>query len=132
MVVENNLDILDAVLKETNEDRPEIESLARLIHRMGTKASVKFPAENVAVPRQVKKTGSDSKKKSTHYISEDIFEDLNVARNKIDELVHPRLKSRISKSRIVDQAIKMILKDFEKKGEKSQLIKEILKDVHQK
>lgn len=129
MAAKNKHDIMDALLQGSAEDAAaEAPSLAKLIHRTGEPASAKPSVGIPSSPDRKKKPASDSKKKSTHYLSEDIFADLDEARDKINELMHQRLKSRISKSRIVDQALRMILKDFEEKGEKSPLIKEILKD----
>lgn len=135
MAAKDKHDIMDALLQGSSEDAAdEALSLAKLIHRKGEPEGAKQPVAGALSPEaEAKKApGSESKKKSTHYISEEIFEDLDDARDKINELVHPRLKSRISKSRIVDQALRMILKDFEEKGEKSHLIKEILKDMRRK
>lgn len=133
MAAKNKHDIMDALLKGSAEDAAhETSSLTQLIHRTGEKTSAKH-SEGSASSREKKESpGGDNKKKSTHYLSEEIFADLDDAREKINELVHQRLKSRVSKSRIVDQALRMILKEFEEKGEKSHLIKEILKDTPQK
>ncbi|MDG4475257.1 hypothetical protein [Thiovibrio frasassiensis] len=133
MAAKNKHDIMDDLLKGASEDTPlEAPSLAKLIHRTGETTRATHPGESASDPEQKKAPGPDSKKKSTHYLSEEIFEDLDDARDKINELVHQRLKSRVSKSRIVNQALRMILKDFEEKGEKSHLIKEILKDIRKK
>lgn len=133
MAAKNKQDIMDDLLKGSSEDAThEASSLARLIHRTGESESVKHPTGSSSSQDQKKTPVSESKKKSTHYLSEEIFADLDDARDKINELVHPRVKSKISKSRIVNQALRMILKEFEEKGEKSHLIKEILKDIHQK
>ena len=133
MAAKNKHDIMDALLKGSAEDAAhETSSLAKLIHRTGEKARPKHPEGSASSADQKKNPGGDNKKKSTHYLSEEIFADLDEARDKINELVHQRLKSHVSKSRIVDQALRMILKEFEEKGEKSPLIKEILKDIRQK
>jgi hypothetical protein len=131
MAAKHKNDIMDDLLKGSSEDAtPEAPSLAKLIHRAGETAPAKLPVGRASDPQ--KAHGGESKKKSTHYLSGEIFDDLDEARDKINELVHPRLKSKISKSRIVDQALRMILKDFEEKGEKSHLIKEMLKDLRKK
>ena len=133
MAAKNKHDIMDALLKGASEDAAqEASSLAKLIHRASETANDKHPAKSSSCPDPKNPPVGDSKKKSTHYLSEEIFDDLDDARDKINELVHKRLKSRVSKSRIVDQALRMILKDFEEKGEKSHLIKEILKNTRQK
>lgn len=124
---------MDDLLKGSSEDTThEAASLARLIHRTGESSCAKHPAEDPPSQDPKKSPAGDSKKKSTHYLSEEIFADLDEARDKINKLVHPRLKAHVSKSRIVDQALRMILKDFEEKGEKSPLIKEILKSTRRK
>lgn len=133
MAAKHKHDIMDDLLKGSSEDAtPEAPSLAKLIHRAGETATAKPPAGSASDQSQKKAHGGESKKKSTHYLSGEIFDDLDEARDKINELVHPRLKSKISKSRIVDQALRVILKDFEEKGEKSHLIKEMLKDLRKK
>ena len=133
MTGKNKHDIMDELLKGAAEDSSkETSSLAQLIHRAGAATSAKPQSEKTALPDQKKIPGVDNKKKSTHYLSEEIFADLDDARDKINALVHQRVKSRVSKSRIVDQALRMILKDFEEKGEKSPLIKEIIKNLRQK
>ncbi|MBU2538948.1 MAG: hypothetical protein KKH22_10970 [Proteobacteria bacterium] len=133
MAAKNKKDIMDDLLKGSSEDTThEASALTRLIHRTGESSSAKHPAGDSSCQDQKKSPAGDSKKKSTHYLSEEIFADLDDARDKINELVQPRVKSKISKSRIVNQALRMILKEFEEKGEKSHLIKEILKDIHQK
>lgn len=134
MAAKNKNDIMDDLLKGTSEDAEhEASSLAKLIHRAEKASPATHPPESRSCPDPKKAPPSgDSKKKSTHYLSGEIFADLDDAKDKINELVHPRLKSRVSKSRIVDQALRMILKEFEEKGEKSHLIKEILKGIRQK
>jgi len=134
MATKTNQDIMNAILKGSEDGGPEASSIEKLVHRRGKTERAKHPpAEKTSARQHPRKTpDSENKKKSTHYLSEEIFEDLDTARDKINELVQQRLKSRISKSRIVDQALRMILKDFEKKGEKSPLIKEILKNIQQK
>ncbi|HIJ90295.1 MAG: hypothetical protein OEV89_05950 [Desulfobulbaceae bacterium] len=133
MSAKNKHDIMDELLKGSSEEAAQEDSaLAKLIHRTGETLSDTHPVASSSDPEQKKTSVSDSKKKSTHYLSEEIFDDLDDARDKINEIVHQRLKSRISKSRIVNQALRMILKDFEEKGEKSHLIKEILKESQKK
>jgi hypothetical protein len=133
MAATNKRDIMAALLQDATEDTGhDGPCFAKLIHRAGETTVAKHPAGSPPCPDKKKKPGDDSKKKSTHYLSGEIFADLDEARNKINELMRPRLKSRVSKSRIVDQALRVILKEFEEKGEKSRLIKEISKGLRQK
>ncbi|MGV1100945.1 hypothetical protein ACUUL3_16235 [Thiovibrio sp. JS02] len=123
-------DIMDDLLKGSAEDAQDaIPLLENLIHRERQKAEARKREGAGTVSRQTKKRKKTSKKKTTHYISEEICEDLDDAQGKINTLIQRHLKSRVSKSKIVDQALKMILRDFEEKGERSPLIQEILKDI---
>lgn len=121
-------DILDALLgKPLENTAPGTEELEKLIHQEprnkpspeGKKRQGKTPARN---------TKNRGKKKTTHYLSGKVFQELSEAKQKINDLVPSPLKSRVSKSQIVNQALKMILDDFEQKGEKSTLVKQLLKN----
>lgn len=129
MVASKKDDIMDALLKGTSEDLPEdLKTLKPLIHlKREKKTGVQKKLTRKTVP--VIKTGTAPKKKTTHYLSEEIFADLDEAKEKINTLMQEQQKTRVSKSRIVNQALKMILKDFAEKGEKSTLIQEILKNA---
>lgn len=70
---------------------------------------------------------SHSKKKTTHYLSEEVYRDLDMANNYLKELLPSGSKLLANKSKIVDHAVKMLLDDFESKKEKSELVK-IIKD----
>lgn len=133
MAAKNKHDIMDELLKGfVEEATPDALSLAKLIRRPEKAANAGPQAEKTSGPPPTQKSGGESKKKSTHYLSGEIFADLDEARDKINELIHQHAKSRVSKSQIVDQALRMILKEFEEKGENSRLIKEISKGLHQK
>jgi len=130
-------DILDDLLRGLPEDDNGLiePALTRLIHRLAEAAPEEKPPAKTAPPRP--KAGSKaqpvkSKKKTTHYLSGEIFLDLDEARAKLNDLVGRQVKTRISKSRIVDQALKMILAEFEEKGERSPLVRELLKNNRKK
>lgn len=124
---------MDEILKGfVEETTPEALSMAKLIHYLEDTTRAKNQAKKPPSPPSPKKSGEDRKKKSTHYLSGEIFADLDEAQDKINELVRQRTKSRVSKSLIVDQALRMILQEFEEKGEKSRLTKEIIKSLHRK
>ncbi|MBW1954201.1 MAG: hypothetical protein JRI76_06435 [Deltaproteobacteria bacterium] len=118
-------DILKEVLSGLSEDPiPGIEELTELIYRA-------IPEETRASELEKLHTKffkpKKLKKKTTHYLSEDIFETLGETREKLIEMLSEIPTMRISKSRIVNQALEMILKEFHEKGEKSRLVKKILK-----
>ena len=128
MAAINKRDIMDELLQGgTDADHGEILELQNLIHQeiFKTKSTrTKPPATS-----KDKKAGKESKIKTTHYLSEEIFDDLDDAKVKINNLIQNQLRSHVSKSKIVDHALKMILKDFDEKGEDSPIIQEILKDI---
>jgi hypothetical protein len=133
MTAKNKSDIMNRLLQgSSNEAEQETLALAKLIHRDEKIVSARKSVRKPSVQSRKRLSADASKKKSTHYLSGEIFSDLEEARVKIDEMTAPYFKARISKSRIVNQAIRMILKDFEEKGENSHLIKEILKDFRRK
>lgn len=118
-------DILKDVLSGLSEDPiPGIEELTELIYRAipeETRASeLEKLRSKISKPKKLKK-------KTTHYLSEDIFETLGETREKLVEMLSELPTMRISKSRIVNQALEMILKEFHEKGEDSRLVKKILK-----
>jgi hypothetical protein len=133
MTAKNKSDIMNRLLQgASDEAEQKTLSLTKLIHRAEKTVSAKKSVRKSSGRSRKRPSDNISKKKSTHYLSGEIFTDLEEARVKIDEMITPYFKARISKSRIVNQAIRMILKDFEEKGENSHLIKEILKDFRRK
>ena len=72
------------------------------------------------------------KKKTTHYLSEDVFEDLGEARDTLNNMLPEEARPHISKSGIVDAALKMILQELAEKREDSVLFKQIIKDQKDK
>jgi len=118
-------DILKDVLSGFPEEPiPGIEDLAELIYK-GLPSQLQAAGEEKIRNRipKVKKL----KKKTTHYLSEDIFETLGETKEKLTGMLSEIPKMRISKSRIVNQALEVVLKEFDQKGEESLLVKKILK-----
>jgi len=123
-------DIMDDLLKGIPEDLPEdLQTLALLIHRKSEGKTAKPATKTGKTAPARKKARASMKKKTTHYLSREIFDVLDATKEKINTIMQEREKARVSKSGIVNQALKMILKDFAEKGEKSPLIQEILKSA---
>ena len=127
---ENRQDILDDLLSTTTCNVPqEIEELVCFIERHAERRTVrdkKVGRNQVSAKRRRKKR--NTKKKTTHYLSEEIFQGLDEAKEKIRKILPADIKTRVSKSQIVDHALKMILCDFETNGESSSLVKLILQN----
>ncbi len=117
-------DVLKAILNGSEDNFvPGLEELEKLIHR-----SVKPPEAAPAMKKpRAKREKRPKKRKTTYYLTEDIFENLGAAKEIIRKMLPDIQKSKISKTRIVDSALKMILKEFETKGNDSALVKQIQK-----
>ena len=111
---------------------PGLEELTILIERYSqplireekVPPSPRKPA--AAGKQKPKKTGV--KRKTTHYLTREVFKDLGEANNFLRGLLPPGSKLLATKSKIVNYAVKMLLEDFESKGEESELVKKLLKD----
>lgn len=126
-------DIFDDILKGSEEDSiPGMEDLAELLYRRGQPSTEASTKKSVRAPNQKRKGKKLAKKKVTYYIPENIFVELGEAKAKIKVMVPPELKSRVSMSRIVELALSSIFKELGTKGQKSSLVKNILKKNQKK
>ena len=76
-----------------------------------------------------KKRSRQTKRKTTHYLTEDTFENLVRAKMDIRKHVPEQYRSQISKTKIVNQALRMILQEFQLNGEKSKIMQTILQSL---
>lgn len=122
-------DILGDLFNSPGEEKaPGTDELEKLIHR-GSKKKAPAGDKDERKNSSARKKKSGGVKKATHYLSGEIFWELDEAKEKINQLVSLPRQPRVSKSQIVNQALKMLLDDFEQKKEKSALIKQLLKDA---
>lgn len=119
---EQKPDILKEILSgPQSESTLGLEELKQLIYQIS-------PAEKPASkPARLKASEiqKPKKKKTTHYLSEDIFINLGEVKEKLRQMLPEEKKTKVSKSRIVNHALEMILKEFVAKGEESFLVKKI-------
>ncbi|HEA65524.1 MAG TPA: hypothetical protein ENI07_01690 [Desulfobacterales bacterium] len=110
-------DVLKAILSDSEDNFvPGVKELEKLIHR------------SVVIEKpEAEKKKRPKKRKTTYYLTEEIFENLGDAKEIIRKMLPDIQKSKISKTRIVNSALKMILKEFESKGGDSTLVKQIQK-----
>lgn len=80
-------------------------------------------------PQKKKKRSRQPKRKMTHYLPEDTFENLVRAKMDIRKQVPEQYRSQISKTKIVDQALRMTLREFQLNGEKSKIMQTILQSL---
>ncbi len=126
-------DILDDILKGSEEDSiPGMDDLTELLYRGGQPSAEASTKKSVVAPKQKRKEKTSAKKKVTYYIPEKISVELGEAKAKIKVMVPEELKSRVSMSRIVELALNSIFNELKTKGQKSSLVKDILKESQKK
>ncbi len=103
---------------------PGLEELDSLIHACLAPAPPRPKARKNVLPLKVQ-TGA-SKKKSTHYLREDVFDGLTQAKQILKRLLPDGAKGRASKSNLVNYAVNTLLREIEEKGADSPVIKRIL------
>lgn len=114
-----------------NEAAPAVQALTRLIEQYTEK-----PGKSACKAGEGNGAGSDAKsarstrvkRKTTCYMSIDISEALEDAKEELRSLVSPNLKHLVSKSRIVEMAVQYVLAELGKNGPKSKLIQAILQE----
>ena len=76
--------------------------------------------------QQTSKPESTEKVKATYYISQTTADDLEDAWYQLRKEAPPENRGEISKSSIVDVALRMVLEDLKKQGKESQLASKML------
>lgn len=131
-------DVLGTILGEPQleETIPGLEELTTLIERYSTPLLSREPLP--PSPRKKaaasdrnggKKTNKGPpKKKTTHYLTKNVYRELDEAKQFLQGLLPPGSKLLASKSKIVNYALQTLLEDFEAKGNESELVKKLLKE----
>ncbi|UCD65846.1 MAG: hypothetical protein JSW69_07510 [Deltaproteobacteria bacterium] len=123
--------LTDLLLGKSSEgiiSKKELNALNKLIEGQPAK---KAPAKNKTKPVKTRKIAVSKrpqkvKKKTTHYLSQEISENLDKVQMDIRSRLPENLQSGISKSHIVNQALAIILQEFEAKGKNSRLMQTIV------
>lgn len=118
-------DVLAEILDSVDEDViEELDSLYEIIqvesaeHSAPDKSAKKKPPSKTAPKR--------SKKKTSHYLTRAVYEELNNAKTDLRDFLPSLPKSNLTKSSIVNIALKTILKEYKEKGIESTLIQKLL------
>ena len=74
----------------------------------------------------LRKKKKEKKRKATYYLSEEVLKSLDSAIKEIRTGLPEKLRPNVSKSQIVDLALAEVLDEFENKGEKSRLVRNII------
>ncbi len=82
----------------------------------------------LANPTKKKRKKSSGKTKTTHYLTKEVFNDLDKANNFLKGLLPTGSKLLATKSNIVNLALKTLLEDFESNKKESELVKKLLKN----
>jgi hypothetical protein len=123
-------DILSELLVgETSEglvSKKELSALHKLIGNTQQVNSIhkKLPDKTKKIVLRKKK--KEKKRKATHYLSEEVLKSLDSAIKEIRTGLPEKFRSNVSKSQIVDLALAEVLDEFENKGEKSRLVRNII------
>ncbi len=125
---EQRPDILADILSDQSDGKIKgLDELNKLIYMVGGEnvSVAKRPAGKIS-PKKKRRTPKKTKRKSTHYLTEEVFESLDKAKKTIKDFLPDGDKTRATKSRIVESAVKVLLDEFGRRGEDSYLVKEIL------
>ena len=119
-------DILADILADSQHGAIRgLEELSQLIRPQATSRPVTKKAATAASPTARGRRGPCHK--TTHYLTTEVFETLGDAKEGVKDLLPAEARFMATKSRIVESAVAMVLKDFEDKGKDSALIQELLK-----
>lgn len=127
-------DILTEILTGDQETVVEgLDSLYEIIRLESDEA----PAAHDAPPKkslpeadqkktETSKRPGKAKRKAGHYLTETVFEELDSAKVDLRDILPDMPKIKLTKSNIVNIALKTILDEYKKKGFESTLIKKLL------
>ena len=135
-------DTMDDLDKLLYRDPKEIKQDSHRSFRLSTEAHTPAPVvlgteenEEAVLEQDKHKSFRLSlfhKKKSTVYFSRKMHARLKFAKYQMQKLVNDDVKAQISMSSIVNNALKIVLHEFETKRDKSVLLKVMLKDLYRK
>jgi len=127
-------DVLGNILQGTHHGGtiPGLDELTVMIERYSKPLIAKgkippSPHRPAFVSKSMRKRAG-MKTKATHYLTKEVFRELDVANNYLRGLLPAGSKLLATKSKIVNYAVKMILDEFDSKGEQSELVKNLLKE----
>ena len=122
--------ILDDLLdnRQGDEGASGLEGLNEFVFRGERSSGKTAPVEQKNKDPHKNEIKKTPKKKTTFMISENVSVQLNEAKAKIKIMVPEPLRSKVSMSKIVNYAVKAILKELNSAGEDSEIIKKIMKD----
>ena len=136
--VEYKNDIMDELLSDSQIHgyirQKELDDLLDVIHSPFLNDTAIYDYSIKLEPRKKellkkRRKSRQTKRKTTHYLTKDTFDDLDRAKMDIRKHLPEPYRSQISKTKIVNQALEMILQEFQLNGEKSNLMQTILQSL---
>lgn len=103
-----------------NDSKPELQSTSKPV-RKSTSKTVSKPTSKTVGQKKPLETGPAEKVKATFYLEAGIVEALEEGWMELRKLADKKDRGQISKSLIVEQALKLALEDLEKRGAESSL-----------
>lgn len=129
MTASKKQDLLGDILKAPTDDAfhgvAELNELIQLFGRSAKEQRAPAARQNVTGTK-VRKRSVIPKKKTTHYLPQEIFEELGDAKDRIRDLVPEAVRGMVSKSGIINQALLQVLEEFETNGRNSELVRLII------
>ncbi|MCF8038891.1 MAG: hypothetical protein K9K79_06205 [Desulfohalobiaceae bacterium] len=121
-------DILDELFQENEnqDDDPRLTELLQFIENMGE--SFCIPENEAKTSRKKQGRKGKPKKRSSSYLSPENFKALDQAKAECRRLLKKHRENMISKSRITEISLEIMLKDFEINKEKSLLAQKLRKN----
>lgn len=120
-------DILGDILNDSHTGAIRgVDELSKLIYVSSKEPALKS-ATKLPLGQKKKHQSRKHKRKTTHYLTEEVFGNLGDAKADIRGFLPAASKSMATKSSIIESAITVVLQEFEAKGKDSALIQELLK-----
>ena len=121
--------LLELLVGETSEglvSKKELSALHKLIGNTQQVNSIHKKLQDKTKKIVLRKKKKEKKRKASYYLSEEVLKSLDSAIKEIRTGLPEKLRSNVSKSQIVDLALAEALDEFENKGEKSRLVRNII------
>ena len=129
MTVKKQHDRLGDILSApTNDAFHGVAELNQLIKSFGQGAKEQRDsgARRGVTAAAGRQRSASPKKKTTHYLPQEMFEELGDVKDRIRNLVPEGVRGLVSKSGIINQALLQVLEEFEANGRNSELVRLII------
>ncbi len=123
-------DILQELISGTPSDTesiPAVRELTQLIERYSEISGGRNPAaRSQPASKNKRQNRARLKKKTTYYLTVHTSEALEQAKEEMRSLVSPRLRRLVSKSRIVEMALRHLLQELDRNRSDNELVQRLL------